>query len=173
LIAGEEGEEYDGFMQNRNRLLIGLIALALLGIVDAWYLALTAFKGASLVCDIGSALDGCNVVAQSPYSMLFGIPLALYGLVFYVLSFLAAAVLLVRASRPLYGTLLVLGLFGFTASVAFLLIQLLVIKAVCIYCIASAVIAAFIWLISLRVWRRYGRRTELDAPEGGHGILTP
>ncbi|HEX5774510.1 MAG TPA: vitamin K epoxide reductase family protein [Candidatus Paceibacterota bacterium] len=160
-------------MNSRVGLLVLLLLLAFLGIADAWYLTAAALDGASLVCDIGGALDDCNIVAQSPYSILFGIPLALYGLVFFSLSFIVSAVLLVRASRLLYGALAVLGLLGFSASIVFLLIQLLVIKAVCIYCIASAVIAAFVWLISLRLWRRYGREIEPEMPEEGRGILTP
>ncbi len=142
-------------MKSRAGLLTILLVLAFLGIADAWYLTMSAFAGASLVCDIGTALDGCNIVAQSPYSRLFGLPLALYGAVFYMLTFALVAVLFVRTHRPLYQAVAVLGVVGFLASLAFLAIQLIFIKALCTYCIVSAVIAGLICILALVLWRRH------------------
>lgn len=136
-------------MTSRVGLLTTLLVLAFLGIADAWYLALSAFEGAALVCDVGAALDGCNIVAQSPYSHLFGIPVALYGVIFYCVLFVLVAVLFVRTHHPLYQAVAALGVLGLAASIVFLLIQFVLIKAVCIYCIASAVIAGLICLFSL------------------------
>lgn len=153
-------------MNTRSALLVTLLVLALLGIADAWYLALSALQGASLVCDIGSALDGCNVVAQSPYSRLFGIPLALYGVAFYGFFFALVSMLFVWTHHPLYQAVAVLGIVGLAASVAFLLVQFLLIKAVCIYCIISAVIAALICICALVLKRRHAPRKANLPPEG-------
>ena len=142
-------------MNTRIGLLVTLLVLAFLGIADAWYLSLSALQGAALFCDVGAVLDGCNIVAQSPYSKLFGLPLALYGVIFYCFLFVLVAILFVRTHHPLYQAVAVLGVLGLIASLAFLFIQFALIKALCIYCIASAVIAALICLIAIRLWARH------------------
>lgn len=128
--------------------------LAFLGIADSWYLAQSAMDGAPLVCNIGS-LDGCNTVAQSEYSRIFGIPLALYGVGFYALLFALGSLLFVYSTRFIYRAVLVLTSFGVIASVYFLFLQLFVIKATCIYCLASLVIAIFLCSVAVVLWRRF------------------
>ncbi|HYF29253.1 MAG TPA: vitamin K epoxide reductase family protein [Candidatus Paceibacterota bacterium] len=142
-------------MTTRTGLLFALLVLAALGIIDAWYLTLSAFQGAALVCDIGAALDGCNIVAQSPYSKLFGLPLALYGVAFYGLVFALVAALFIATHHPLYQAAVVLGVLGLVASLGFLFIQFVLIKALCIYCVFSAVIAALICILSFVLFRKH------------------
>ena len=133
-------------------LKISLLTLSFLGIADAWYLADAALNKVALSCNI-AALDGCNIVAQSPYSKLFGLPLALYGVVFYAVIFALAALLFVLPTRIVFRSLYVLGIAGVVASVCFLSIQFFLIHAVCMYCIASAAIAVLIWLIARSLTR--------------------
>ncbi len=133
-------------------LLIGLlIALALLGIADSIYLSMHVVEGTPLVCDIGAGLDGCNIVAQSPYSRFLGIPLAFYGLAFYGLLLLGSIAALWKHHRHLHRALLAISVLGAVFSVWFLYIQFALIKALCIYCILSAGVAfaalvASLWL---------------------------
>ncbi|HEX2792352.1 MAG TPA: vitamin K epoxide reductase family protein [Candidatus Paceibacterota bacterium] len=153
-------------MNSRKGLLVTLLVLALLGIADAWYLAESAFQGAALFCDIGGVLDGCNIVAQSPYSKLFGIPLAAYGVAFYLALFAGIVALFHKTHHPLYQAVAALGVIGLVASAVFLYIQFAVIQALCIYCIVSAVIAALICLLAFQLWHQHSprgpksRRTE-------------
>lgn len=153
-------------MHSRNGLLIALLVLTLLGIADAFYLTLSAFEGAALFCDVGAVLDGCNVVAQSPYSKLFGLPLALYGVIFYGFVFVVVSALFVLTHHPLYQAIVTLGVIGLIASLIFLFIQFVLIKALCIYCIMSAVIAALICGIAIRLWAKHapGRVTKAPQP---------
>ena len=153
-------------MHSRNGLLIALLVLTILGIADAFYLTLSAFQGAALFCDVGAVLDGCNVVAQSPYSKLFGLPLALYGMIFYGFVFIAVSALFVLTHHPLYQAVVALGVIGLIASLVFLFIQFVLIKALCIYCIISAVIAALICLIAIRLWAKHapGRVKNFPPP---------
>lgn len=140
---------------NRTLLLVLVFALSFLGIADSWYLYQSAVTDTALSCDIGAGLDGCNIVAQSPYSYLFGLPLALYGVGFFALVFALAAALMLLPTRPLYKALLALSIVGVAASAIFLFIQFVLIKALCIYCIASAGIAALLFLISWHLWKRF------------------
>lgn len=139
---------------HRTLLLALLFALSFLGIADSWYLYQSAVTDTALSCDIGAGLDGCNTVAQSPYSYLFGIPLALYGVGFFAFVCALAAALTLFPARFLYRALLALSVFGTGASAVFLYIQFVLIKALCIYCIASAVIVALMLLIAHTLWKR-------------------
>jgi len=123
-------------------MLINLIViLAVLGLVDSLYLASHAASDTALFCDIGAGLDGCNQVAQSPYSQIYGIPLAYLGVGFYALLLVASLVAAGRHSRFVHQALLVVAGVGALFSIVFLYIQLVLIQALCVYCIASAAIA--------------------------------
>lgn len=142
-------------LMNRSFLLALVFALSFVGIADSWYLYQSAVTDTALSCDIGAGLDGCNIVAQSPYSYLFGVPLALYGVGFFALVFALAAVLTLFPTRMLYRTLLGLSILGTGASFVFLYIQFVLIKALCIYCIASAAIVVLLLLVSRELLKRF------------------
>ncbi len=142
---------------NRTILLVLMLVLTFLGLADAWYLTQSAISGTELSCSIAH-LDGCNIVAQSKYSHLLGIPLALYGVVFYAVLFILAASLPLWPSRLGYRLLHIASSIGVIASVCFLFIQFVLIRALCIYCVASAVISVFVWLVARKLWRKYAPR---------------
>lgn len=130
-----------------------IIALAFLGLADSWYLAESAATDTPLICGPGM-LEGCNAVAQSPYSKLFGIPLGVYGVVFYALALVAAAAILFLRARVLPFYLFVVTAVGALASVAFLMIQFFLIKALCVYCLASALISFALVGFAYLLWKR-------------------
>ncbi len=135
-------------------LLVGLlILLSFLGIADSWYLYQSAVTDTALSCDIGTGLDGCNIVAASPYSHLLGLPLALYGVGFFTGLFALGLGLLFLPSRRLYGAFYALSAFGSIASIVFLMIQFAVIKAFCAYCFASALIIFTLLVVSSSLWK--------------------
>lgn len=142
-------------VMNRSLLVILILILSFLGIADSWYLYQSAVTNTALSCDIGAGLDGCNIVAQSVYSHLFGVPLGLYGVGFFALTFVLAASLSVMSSRRLYQALLAVSALGVAASVIFVFIQFALIKALCIYCIASAGIAVLLFALSVALWKRF------------------
>ncbi|MDB5265698.1 MAG: Vitamin epoxide reductase [Parcubacteria group bacterium] len=141
----------------RTALLCLLLVLTFLGLADAWYLTQAALNGTALACSFTGlqALSGCNQVAQSPFSHFLGLPLALYGVVFYVVLFVIAAVLFVVHARMLYRATIALGIIGFVLSLYFVFLQIFVIKALCVYCLASMVIALFIFFVTWRLWKRF------------------
>ncbi len=139
---------------NRTTLVWLLLIMAFIGIADSWYLAQSALEGASLVCNIG-ALDGCNTVAKSAYSKVWGIPLAVYGVAFYGLLFVVGALLLSIRTRILYIGALVLSGLGALASLYFLYLQLFVIEAVCIYCLISLGTAVLSLIAACVLWKKF------------------
>ena len=135
-----------------------VIVLAFLGLADAAYLSDMAFTGASLTCNI-AGLDGCNIVAKSTYSKVFGLPLALYGVIFYT-GFLS--VFLSGLIRPHHRQFLfsaVVGLIGTIFSTYFLYVQLFLIKALCIYCIGSAFVS---YLLFILTYQRYLQNKKIS-----------
>jgi uncharacterized membrane protein len=123
-----------------------------LGIADAWYLAEHALTDTALSCGVGS-LSGCNVVAQSAYSHFLGVPLGVYGVVFYAVVFAASLFARSSQSRLLEQFLLLCGVVGVLSSLYFAWIQLFIIKAICIYCIGSFVLSIGILVTTFLVLR--------------------
>ena len=148
----------------KNVLFAVLIGLSLLGLVDSFYLAEKATMNEPLFCDIGAGLDGCNIVAQSPYSQLFGIPLAYFGVAFYALILFAAAFILWRPFEFSYHVLMIVTTIGALFSVAFLFIQVVLIQAFCIYCIVSALIAFISLAVAYQLFSRFSPRLPVVIP---------
>jgi uncharacterized membrane protein len=145
------------------KILLGFIVfIALIGLADAWYLTESAFKGAALICDV-RGLTGCNTVAQSEYSKIFGVPLALYGVFFYIGVFLISSICLFNEYRVLYKVLYIGGIIGLLSSTYFMFLQAFIIKAYCIYCIASFVLAVLLAGLTSVLWRK--KVSERDLPE--------
>jgi uncharacterized membrane protein len=130
--------------------VVVILALAFCGLANSAYLAEHEVDGAPLICNIQS-LDGCNVVANSSYSRLFGIPLAEYGVFFYGTLFVLAALELVLFDQLLRRLLQAGAFLGVVASLYFTSVQVFLIKAFCIYCFASAVIALLILIVATRI----------------------
>ena len=71
-----------------------MLALTLIGIADAVYVAHGNYTGAPLWCPI---LDGCNTVINSPYSRVFGVPMSYFGFIYYVFLDWQRALLTIRS----------------------------------------------------------------------------
>ncbi len=126
-----------------------IIALSFLGIADSAYLAEHTGNNPPPSCSPVGVFDGCRVVAESVYSHLFGIPLGVYGVVFYGTVFILAALTLVTTFMYLTRLLRIFAVVGALASAVFIYIQIFLIGALCLYCVTSAVIS---FLILASVW---------------------
>lgn len=135
-----------------------ILVLAFFGLADSTYLAQHEASGTPLLCNIQN-LSGCNIVAASPYSHIFGIPLAEFGILFYSIIFVLAALEIVLFDRLLRRVLQAISLIGVVASLYFTLIQAFVIRAFCIYCLVSALIALLIFILASLI-EPIGRRTR-------------
>lgn len=124
-----------------------ILIFAFFGIADSTYLTQSELSGTPLLCNIQN-ISGCNVVAGSQYSHIFGIPLAEFGLLFYSVLFVLAALELVIFDQLLRRALQVISLVGLVSSVYFTFLQAFVIGAFCIYCLASALITLFIFIFA-------------------------
>jgi uncharacterized membrane protein len=116
--------------------------VAAFGIGVATYIAIADSGGGSPVCLAGGS--GCQTVADSSYSHLLGVNVAVFGIVGYVLL-LAAALLRGDAAR-MAGFGVSLAGFGFSVYLTYL--ELFKIEAVCQWCVASAVLMTALFALN-------------------------
>ena len=119
-----------------DRLLrVALIAVSVLGITVAAYLTYVHYKPEALICtDSG----GCETVQDSSYAVLAGIPVAVLGLAFWI----AALVLTVWNSELARTLTAALSITGLAFAAYLVILQLFVIDAICIWCMANDVVLA-------------------------------
>lgn len=134
-----------------------IVGLAAAGVLVASYL--TWLKWANTGAFLCVAGSGCDLVQASRYSILLGVPTALWGALLYVaIGVLAALGLTVY--RWLVAFLMAAAGVGFSAYLTTL--SLSVLGGACFYCLASGIIEVAL-LIAL-LWRRppaWGRRSPL------------
>ena len=110
-------------------------AVALAGVAVAGYLTWAHYGDGSVVCVVGG---GCEEVQSSEYASIVGIPVALLGLCAY-----ATVLALVAWDSP--GARLAaaaIALVGLLFSTYLLVVQLVVIDAICAWCLANDVLIA-------------------------------
>jgi uncharacterized membrane protein len=126
--------------------------VAAFGIGIATYIAIEAAAGDAPACLAGSS--GCQTVANSTYSHLFGVNIAVFGVVGYALL-LAAALLRGDAAR-MAGFGLALAGFGYSVFLTYL--ELFKIEAICQWCVASAILMTVLFgLNAIRMVGYVGR----------------
>lgn len=126
------------------RILAAAVALAGIGV--AGYLTWAHFQHSELICVAGG---GCETVQKSSYSEIAGIPVALLGLLSY--ATILALVAWDAPSARLGAA--ALALVGLLFGAYLLVVQLFVIDALCVWCVANdALIApALAMLTALRL----------------------
>jgi uncharacterized membrane protein len=144
-------------LSERN-LRITAAILALAGIGVATYIAIAESGGGTAKCLVDGG--GCETVAESKYSELAGINVAVIGILGYVLLLGAA---LVPGDPGRFGGFLT-ALVGFGFSVYLTYLELFVIDAICQWCVASAILMALsLAVAATRAFAYAGR--ELAAPQ--------
>lgn len=148
LVNAFARERIGAYRKGMKRTGVAIIlTLAFIGMADAAYLAKHELSGTPLVCNIQS-LSGCNTVASSSFAQLFGIPIAVYGVVFYAVLFILAAIELVIFNKPVRRVIQVIAALGVIAEIWFTFVQVYLINALCVYCLASAVTAFLIFVFA-------------------------
>jgi uncharacterized membrane protein len=112
--------------------------LATFGIGVATYIAIADAGGGAPVCVVGG--HGCQAVADSSYSHLLGVNIAVFGIVGYALL-LGCALLQGDGPRMAGFTLALVG-FGYSVYLTYL--EIFKIEAICQWCVASAVLMALL-----------------------------
>lgn len=129
-------------------LLWAAVILSGLGVSISGYLVAKRFSGGSLAC---TRWAQCDVVNNSVYSQLYGVPVSVIGLAGYLLLLMLAVAALWTAGRTQRRTLLlsfVLALGGVGFSIYLTYLEIYVIEALCAWCVASAVVIALLAIVT-------------------------
>jgi uncharacterized membrane protein len=124
-----------------------MAGIASVGVVIAAYLTFVKLSGGQPYC---GPIVGCETVNTSPYSSIFGIPVAMLGM--------AASALIVGGSVAWYrtgsrnGLLLAygVGLASLPILAYLTYLELFVIHAVCVWCVGYALTVFLGWLVATR-----------------------
>ncbi len=130
-----------------------IAALALAGVGLATYLAMYKL---GMIGELACSVGQCETVNLSKWATFAGLPVAVWGVGFYILLF--AVALLGTTERFVDATWVSHALLGLTAwGVVFsgwlTYLELYVIHAICMFCVASAVLVAVTFLVSVSEWR--------------------
>jgi uncharacterized membrane protein len=115
------------------RIAAALVALA--GVAVAGYLTWAHFADSAVVCVAGG---GCETVQESDYAEIAGAPVALLGLI----SYLVILALVAWDSPTARLSAAMLALVGLLFGMYLLALQLFVIDAICVWCLANDVLIA-------------------------------
>jgi uncharacterized membrane protein len=124
------------------RLAVGGFALAAAGI--SAYLVTVHYAKQPIACFAGG---GCETVQKSAYSEIGGLPLAVLGLVAYVALVVATAIRGELAAVASFALGLSMGIF----AVYLIVVQTVVLDAICVWCLATDSIGLL--LVGLTVLR--------------------
>jgi uncharacterized membrane protein len=131
-----------------------LAVLDVIGLAIAAYLSIVELGGGVPVC---GPLKGCETVAQSEYSRIAGVPVAVYGV---GLSLILLTLAIAWWRTNLYALLLAhygLSLAGVIFEIYFIYLQIAVIRAVCVWCTSYGLSLILRFVIALVVWFRQPR----------------
>lgn len=124
--------------------------LAALGVGVATYIAIAESGGGSPVCLAGGT--GCRTVAESSYSHVAGVNIAIFGAIGYLL--LLATAFFANDAARFGGFAVSLGGFGYSVFLTY--IEIFKIEAICQWCVASAVLMTILFLLSATRLIAYG-----------------
>jgi uncharacterized membrane protein len=134
-----------------NWLPFVFLFVSALGFADATYLTVKHFLGTPVPCSI---LHGCEVVLNSKYSIIYGIPTAMLGALFYLTVMILTAVYLETKKLTVLKLIAFAIALGFLGSLGFVYIQLFILKSICLYCMGSAVTSTTLFIFSLVFWHK-------------------
>ncbi len=125
------------------------VALTTFGIIDSIYMTIYKLTSNNAMC-LGSG--DCSSVNASPYSEVYGIPVALIGVLGY--GAILAMLLLQNRTGKFFeqnSTMAVFGfsLTGFAFTLYLIYLEIYVIRALCPFCIASQTTMTLLFLITL------------------------
>jgi uncharacterized membrane protein len=121
------------------------LVLAVLGIGVAGYLVYVHYADVDPVCNIA---HGCHKVQTSEYAELAGVPVALLGLIGYVILFAALIAPQGELARMVAALTALVG-FGFSMYLTYR--ELFTIDAICQWCVLSAILMTLLAIVC--TWR--------------------
>lgn len=135
-----------------NTLLAAFLVVAFIGFADAAYLTAKHYMSAIPPC---SLVNGCETVLTSPYATITGnIPIALVGAVYYIILVISGVIYLDTKNIAILKGAAYFTAIGFLTSLVLVVLQLFVIRALCLYCLASAITSTLLFITGIGILRK-------------------
>jgi uncharacterized membrane protein len=126
---------------------VATLLLSIAGLGIATYLTVTHFDKVALVCSDNGAIN-CAKVTSSPQSVIFGIPVAMLGLAYFVpMIALCLPVAWRSADRRVHLARLALAVTGVGMIIYLIIAELFLIKAICLWCSGVHVVTFILFVI--------------------------
>ncbi|HEX7456081.1 MAG TPA: vitamin K epoxide reductase family protein [Candidatus Nanoarchaeia archaeon] len=146
-MGSKKGTEQSSL--NLARIIAALVSVAGFGIM--LYLTYIHYESAQgYFCDISGDIS-CSQVAQSAYSEILGIPVAILGLGYFAFIFL---LVLLNKKKEIFQFILLLTIFVLVPSLYLSFVEFFKIKAFCVLCEASKVLMLAIGGVSFVAMRQ-------------------
>jgi uncharacterized membrane protein len=147
-------------------LQITAFVLAILGLIDSAYLTYTHFTESHILgCSANGFID-CEKVTTSPQSYVFGIPVAVLGLAFYLFAVPIMSPWAWRAARrEIHIARLASILVGMCFVLYLIYAELYEINNICLYCTGVHIITFLLFVLTVTtvaLWGVVPRRREED-----------
>lgn len=150
-------------MKHLKQLLsLALVVISLLGIFDAGFITYEKLSGRIPTC---RPPFECGTVLNSDWAYIAGIPLSIYGLVFYLIVFVFSVLnvlevqLTIPVTKTIRNTIYLLTMFGFGFSLYLIFLMQFIIGAWCLWCLFSAITSSSLFIIAMVL--RYVEKKEL------------
>ncbi len=135
------------------KLFCVLLSFSLVGLIDSVYLTYEHYAKIIPPCTIGSLFD-CGTVINSSYAYIFDIPVSVWGVVHYSILFLTIILFLIYKTNQWVRVFSFFSTLGFLFSTYFVYVQIIILKALCFYCILSAINSFIIFIFIVYIWMK-------------------
>ena len=142
------------------------IIFSILALINSIYLTSLKLLQKN-VCLVGSS---CQNVINSDYGMLFGLPLSVYGILFFSVITYISFQRFYNKQESLGFELILLSL-GSIFSLYLMIIQFFIIKSFCIFCSVSAGITLILWILCFLEYKRHNLSFSLQTLSPSRYIL--
>ncbi len=133
-----------------------LIVIAALGFADATYLTVEHYTNANPPCFVGS----CELVLTSAYSTVFGIPVAIFGAVYYLFILICFFTFIEAKKEKALRIGLCVTVIGFLTSLYFFGVQAFALHAFCQYCLGSALSSTILFVTAITIFVKSMKRSS-------------
>ena len=143
-----------------NRLLKWFLGITFLAILASAYLSVLFYNhDLAAPCTINYFWD-CGAVSNSPYAILLGIPVAIWGLITYLFLFFTGFALLYKFNKCLFQLIFAITAFGVVFSLYLTYAELFLIHAICLFCLAQQILIIINLILLSRIYQVYRSQSK-------------
>ncbi len=158
-----------------HKILWGIVGLSALALTISIYLYCKhqGICQSSFACVLGAdGVDGCQVLGESDYSRIFGVPIAWFGVLYYTLLFSLSVwvvsglfwlkKLAEEKALQLLTVLMVIIEIGIVLDIILAAINFFVLPVICLLCIYTYVCQLFLLLFMIILYKRFAKKMKIN-----------